>query len=663
MHFEKKDNIMRTLRFGVASVNTTVGAVKTNTNKGVRAVRELADLKCDIIVLQEQFFGGYPAEDLVQWPLFVSSQMQELLRFARETSNLDALIVVGIAVSVGGLVYNANALVCKGRIIGFVPKEHLPTYGVFYEKRVFTPGVPGMYAEIECGLNKVPFGDLVFDFPFGTLTTCVCEDSWTGRGPIGRRDALVQLVTNASPFRQGVVETRREMLRTRSADNECVLVAAYQVGGNDSLVFDGGGFFYQNGRSLMEAPRFREGTAFVDLDLDESIRLRNENTTWRTLRQSKTAEPEPRRVLVTSGPSGSSRAPVRPVVQNPFLPDPLSEPAVDPRKGALDDLIETETLGLADYVEKTGKGKVFDRILIALSGGKDSALTLLLAWLYAKRRFVHLPAEEQAAAIRSFIVCVSMPTKFNSEGTRGIARNLAEELGVDFHEEPIQEAYERECEAVTKITGEPVTKTTRGNIQARIRGMRMWNLSNELKGLWIQTGNMSEKAVGYTTIGGDLMGGYSLLGNMPKTVVTVLIAYIGSTYPRGPITELLAQRASAELADGQFDEDELMPYEILDACFLSFVGGKRAPVELYRAVRATWSDERLETVGADVAKLKEWIKRFLSLFFASIYKWVHSPQAVHLGSLDLDRERALQLPVVQSMEWLEESITKMDSLP
>ncbi len=653
---------MRTIRLGVISVDTTVGQFTTNTQKTLSSIRTLAGAKCDVIVAQENVIGGYPAEDLLQWRLFVSGQMQQLLLLAKATADISAIIVLGMAVAVNGLVYNANAVLCRGRVLGFVPKEHLPTYGVFYEKRVFSAGMPGMYELVECGDTHVPFGDLIFDCPFGTLATCVCEDSWVGNGPISRRNALVQVVTNASPFRQGVLDTRREMLRTRSADNECVLIAAYQVGGNDSLVFDGGGFFYQNGKPILEAPRWREGVAYADIDLDETIRLRNENTTWRTLRESSQPNAQARYIAISHGPVGENRAPVRKAPQNLFLPDPLAVPATDPRDAALDDLFESAVMGLGGYMEKTGGGNVFKGILIALSGGKDSALTLMQAWLYAKRRFAYLPEAEQSAAIRSFITCVSMPTEFNSSGTKDIARSLAEELGVAFHEESIQEAFERETAALMHLTGVACDRTTLGNIQARIRGMRMWNLSNATKGLWLQTGNMSEKAVGYTTIGGDLMGGYSLIGNTPKTVVPLMIAHFGKKYPLGPITELLAQRASAELAKDQFDEDDLMPYEVLDACFLHFVGEKLAPADLYRVIRSAWPDERLATIGADSARLKVWVKRFLTLFFASIYKWVQSPETVHQGGLDLDRERALQLPVVQSPEWMEDSIAEISTL-
>jgi NAD+ synthase (glutamine-hydrolysing) len=191
----------------------------------------------------------------------------------------------------------------------------------------------------------------------------------------------------------------------------------------------------------------------------------------------------------------------------------------------------------------------------------------------------------------------------------------------------------------------------------------MWNWANSAKGMWLQTGNMSEKAVGYTTVGGDLMGAYSLIGNLPKTMVITLLEHLYKKHRWPAVGELLATKASAELAEGQEDEKDLMPFPVLDACFALFAGEKLMPVDLYRRIRSMWTDEDLAVLRPDYRKgmLKVWVKRFLRLFVGSIFKWVQAPQTVHLGSLDLDRERALQLPVVQSMEWLD--VDAIDGLP
>jgi NAD+ synthase (glutamine-hydrolysing) len=497
----------------------------------------------------------------------------------------------------------------------------------------------------------VPFGDLLFRFPFGTLAVEVCEDLWVPDGPSLRRAASgaeIMVNVSASPFRGGVVETRRELIATRAADHEVTLVYVNQFGGQDSLVFDGGGYVNQNGRMMFEAERWREGWSSVMVDVDRTRRRRRENTTYRAHAEAYLETHEAVRTLEVPLPgyeAPSSGFPT-PRSKNFFVPEPTSEVLW------YEDLLAAMKTGLAGYFEKTG---AFDRMGIALSGGKDSALTLLLAWSYARERGLD-PKE--------FIHCFSMPTRFNSEKTKGIARKLAEELGVTFREIPIGEAFEREVKAAEAMLppGETLPRLARQNIQARIRGMRMWNWANASRGMWLQTGNMSEKAVGYTTVGGDLMGAYSLLGNLPKTIVIRLLDYLREKHRFEALEELMKTEASAELEEDQEDERDLMPFPVLDACFALFAGEKMMPAELYRAIRAMWTDDELRRMRPDYRSgmLKEWVKRFCRLFVGSIFKWVQAPQAVHLGALDLDRERALQLPVVQSPEWLE--IDAIDAL-
>ncbi|HSO39110.1 MAG TPA: nitrilase-related carbon-nitrogen hydrolase, partial [Labilithrix sp.] len=223
---------MRLIRIAIASVNTTVGAVRSNVDRALEVGRKAAADGATIVVLNEQVIAGYSPEDLVQWRSFVDAQWVELRRFAKETANEEAAFAIGLTVSRGSHLYNAAAMVQGGRILGIVPKEKLPTYNVFYEARVFARGAPGLLDEI----HGVPFGDLVFDFDFGTVALEVCEDLWSPDGPMRRRSyagAEVNLNLSASPFRLGVFSTRREMIATRSSDNQCVVAYANLIGGND----------------------------------------------------------------------------------------------------------------------------------------------------------------------------------------------------------------------------------------------------------------------------------------------------------------------------------------------------------------------------------------------------------------------------------------------
>jgi NAD+ synthase (glutamine-hydrolysing) len=195
--------------------------------------------------------------------------------------------------------------------------------------------------------------------------------------------------------------------------------------------------------------------------------------------------------------------------------------------------------------------------------------------------------------------------------------------------------------------GETVTELTKQNIQARIRAQRMWNWSNSASGLFLQTGNMSEKAVGYTTIGGDLMGALGVLANVPKTVVMALLEYIEEKEGYEGIRQVTSRPAGPELAPNQKGEDELMPFPILDACFHLFAAEKLLPEEVAGVLREMFPELPGEQIDG-------YVRKFTRLFVRSIYKWVQSPISLHIGHLDLDRERALQLPVISSDEWLYE---------
>ena len=646
---------MRLIKIGLANINTMVGAFRSNTDKAIARAAEMDAAGCTVGCFQEQVIGGYPAEDLVQWRSFVEEQWTELRRFAKATAKLKggAVFTVGLTVEHGGHVYNAAAVVCRGRILGVVPKEKLPTYGVFYENRTFSHGQPGRVVRLK--RDDVPFGDLVFSLPFGVMAVEICEDIWSPDGPMRRRAySGAELVVNlsASPWRAGIQSSRREMISTRAADNQATVVYVNQVGGNDSLVFDGGGYVNQNGRLYVEAPRWREGLTWQVVDLDRTARQRHENTTWRGDAEEYLKKHGPVEAIeFAAGPKANAgHAYPTPANKSFFIPE--DRPIVGARREYFSDLVEAMIMAFDYTVKLRRPGPVG----IALSGGKDSVLTLIIAYLHAQRLFAGLGAGERQKAVREHIWCFSMPTHFNTETTKGISRRLCEELGVTFREQPIEEAFKREVAAAQEMLGpdRELTPITVQNIQARIRGSRMWNWANSSGAFWLQTSNMSEKAVGYTTIGGDMMGAYSLIANLPKTVVIELLRFLAEEYGWQGVKDVLATKASAELAAGQEDEKDLMPFPVLDACFALFAGEKMEPAEVYEVVRSMFSDDELKAMAPsyEPGQLRRWVEKFSQLFVRSIFKWVQTPESVHLGSLDLDRERALQLPVVQSPEWL-----------
>lgn len=649
---------MRLVKIAVASVNSTVGAVRSNVDRAIAMAREMAADDVTLAVFPEQVVGGYATEDLVQWRGFVASQRQELERFAAETAGLATVFALGLTVGHGGDLYNAGALVHRGKLLLFTAKEKLPTYNIFYEARTFSAGVP----HLSLDADGVPLADAVVAFDFGTVALEVCEDIWSPDGPMRRRcysGAEIVLNLSASPFRAGVVSTRREMIATRAADNQCTVVYANLVGGNDGLVFDGGGFVNQNGRPVLEARRFHEGWEAAVVDLDRTQRCRREASTWRTDAERFRASERTVPTLAVDGTTADRsrlRYPLPLGYSTPkgaggpvdsgdypsfFLPV-RGEVTLAPRDALLDDFFEALALGVADYFRKTG---AFDKLGIALSGGRDSCLSVLVAYRAIERLHPDLTGDALRAKVREMLHTFYMPSRYSSDGTRLASERMAEDVGATFAIVPIDEAFESERDVTRTMLGrEPLTPVTEQNIQARLRGARMWNWANTSRALFLQTGNMSEKSVGYTTVGGDLEGCFSVIANLPKTVVVAMLERLHRRYGFEGIAAVLATMAGPELASAQSGEAELMPFSVLDACLYLYAGEKLSEDEVAEALPALFPE-------LPAAQLAAWTKKFATLFTRSIFKWVQAPLAIHVGSLDLDRERALQLPVVQRTEW------------
>lgn len=649
---------MRLVKIGIGNVDTTVGAVRSNTDRVIQTARQMADDAVTVGCFPEQCLGGYPPEDLVQWRGFVDAQRGQLERLARETEDLPTVLVVGLSVVLDGRIFNAAAVVHRGALLGLVPKEKLPSYRVFYEARTLARGMPYMDVDLE----GVRFGDFNFEFDFGVMAVEVCEDAWSPDGPMRRRcysGAELSVNVSSSPYRIGIVGTRKEMLATRSADNEATVVYANNVGAQDGLIFDGGGYVFQNGRLVMEAPRFREAVSSHVVDLDRTRRLRTENSTWRSDCEQflRVREPVPkirserqcadRSELSYPAPPGGEffLPPEEPVTALATPPGAMDMPPT-PREVVLDDIYEALALGVHDYYVKTSAFRCFG---IAVSGGRDSVLTLLVARRAIERLHPGLDGDELDAAVSAAITAFYMPTRFSGSATRAAAERICADVGVELREISIDEAFERELEATRKMLGgEEPDEITRQNIQARLRGARMWNWANSADALFLNTGDMSERAVGYTTIGGDLEGALAVISNVPKTVVVALLERLHERLGHQGIRDCLDTRASPELAPDQDSEEELMPFPVLDACLYLFGEEKMSPDEVARALPSIFPEE-------DASRLAEWSRAFSGRFVRSIYKWVQSPLSLHIGRLDLDRERAFQLPVVQRTEWADDT--------
>ncbi len=560
------------MRLALAQINTVVGDLDGNRSRILTRLEEARDAGADLVLFPELAITGYPPEDLLLRPGFIRAAQRSVEELAKSAKGITALVG---APHLDADLYNACFVLADGEIRGIYRKRFLPNYGVFDEDRYFAPGHD---------LLLLRFGEVL-------VGPTICEDIWQP-GPPATDLAIAgaQLVANisASPFHVGKDREREEMLRVRARDNSCFVALCNAVGGQDELVFDGHSVVIDDeGELVARAPGFEETLLVVDLDPVAAVGRRLRDVRRRALARDRGA------TRATEVALGEPRA--QKDVRHPE-PAPL-----------LDDLEQMRLaleLGLRDYVEKNGFGSV----VIGLSGGIDSALTAALAVDALGAGRVH---------------GVSMPSRYSSEGTRGDARRLGESLGIDFREIEIEPVVEAFTGTLAEAFAGREPDLTEENLQARIRGTLLMALSNKFGWLVVATGNKSELSVGYSTLYGDLAGGFALLKDVYKTDVFRLAKWLNERAGRELIPQSIIERApSAELRADQLDEDSLPPYPKLDEVLEAYV-------ELDR------SREELSEDGFD----PEVVERALAMIDRAEYKRRQAPPGVKLRPKAFGRDR------------------------
>ncbi|MDQ6810905.1 MAG: NAD+ synthase, partial [Actinomycetota bacterium] len=495
-------------------MNATVGDIAGNAERIRAGQRAAAEAQADLVLFPELALTGYPPEDLLLREDFLANTRLALEQLAAATRGVVA--VVGFPERVED-VYNAAAVLADGAIHAIYRKVYLPNYGVFDEQRYFQAGIAGA----------------VIDLDQHRVGLTVCEDIWEP-GPPATQEALAgaTLIVNisASPYHAGKGLERERMFAQRARDNVACVAFCGLVGGQDELVFDGHSCVVDHtGVTIARAAQFREELLVCDVDLEGAAAARLRAGSHRPAARSAMG---PRAQALAPLP-----APTRGASSSPRIAGSLANPIVP----AEAEVYAALTLGLHDYVEKNG----FERVVLGLSGGIDSALVACLA--------ADALAPEQVST-------VIMSSRYSSSTTQDDAHALARTLGVRVHELPIEgvmEAYTRtlahELQAgeAAAETGEDLTEE---NLQARTRGNLLMALSNRFGWLVLTTGNKSEMSVGYTTLYGDLAGGFAVIKDVPKTLVYGLCRWRNSPAAAGaydlqaPIPDSIIQRApSAEL--------------------------------------------------------------------------------------------------------------------
>ena len=566
------------MRLALAQINTTVGDLDGNRACILARLAEAKDAGADIALFPELAVTGYPPEDLLLRPSFVRAAERSLAQIAREARGIVAFVGVP---HLDRDLNNACAVCAAGEVKALYRKRFLPNYGVFDEHRYFAPGRD---------LFLLQHGEAL-------IGPTVCEDVWQP-GPPATDLALAgaQLIVNisASPFHVGKDREREQMLATRARDNVCYVAFVNAVGGQDELIFDGHSVVLDDeGRVLARAPGFEEALLILDVEPEETVGRRLRDVRRRSLESEREEAPEVPVLHI-----GSPRAPEGQAV----------EPQLAPLLDDLEQMRRALELGLRDYVEKNG----FEEVVIGVSGGIDSALAAAIASQALGPERVHL---------------VSMPSRFSSEETRRDARRLAEGLGGDFLELPIEPIVVSSLETLAGVFAGREPDTTEENIQARIRGVLLMALSNKFGWLVVATGNKSELSVGYATLYGDMAGGFALLKDVFKTDVFRLARYLNEKAGREVIPQSIIDRApSAELRDDQLDEDSLPPYPALDQVLEAYV-------ELDR------SREDLTTDGFD----PDVVDRALEMIDRAEYKRRQAPPGVKLRPKAFGRDWRLPI--------------------
>ncbi len=519
---------MRTLRIALAQINPTVGDLDGNTELILRYSRAAEAQGADVIAFPELALTGYPPEDLLFKRQFLDEVDRHLERIVASTG--DALLIVGAPHREDGKLYNGAAVARGGELVTVYHKIFLPNYGVFDELRYFQPGK-------ECP---------VITHRGVRLGLCICEDIWYPAGPPAvQRAAGAEVVVNinGSPYYRGRGGERQAMLAERARDSGLALAYVNMVGGQDELVFDGQSLAYDHtGRLIGRAAQFEEALLTVEIDADAIAKGRAPLSDVESL--ADIGEPAFYMASETTKPARDRAAPASIAAEL----DPLAE------------VYAALVMGTRNYIEKVG----FQGAVIGLSGGIDSALTTTIA-------------VDALGADR--VTVFFMPSQYTADQSAEDSATLAQSLGVRMVTLPIRpvfDAYLRELEPIFDGHAPDVTEE---NIQARVRGNLLMAASNKFGWIVLTTGNKSEMGTGYSTLYGDLAGGFAVIKDVPKTLVRELSAHVNRVRGREVIPQSILDRPpTAELRHDQKDEDSLPPYSVLDPILEAYIE-KDSPVE------------------------------------------------------------------------------------
>jgi NAD+ synthase (glutamine-hydrolysing) len=570
--------VRQPLRIALAQVNPTVGDLEGNSRLIIDWIGRARDQGADLVCFPELVLTGYPPEDLILKRGFVRDNLKQLDFVTRATKGIAA--VIGF-VDDDGANFNAAAFMHDGELKAVYHKVFLPNYGVFDEQRYFEPG------------HRCP----IFALRGLRIGVSICEDCWYPSGPMAweaHHGAELLVNINGSPYHAGKRAPREAMVGERAANYGTFVAWVNTVGGQDELVFDGNSVvFGPRGEVLAHAPSFVEELLLCDIDVDAAKAIRPIEKIRREAEGAERLELVVSEVALGATSDRDSKPPIAARIAKPL-------------EGAAE-IYAAVVLGTHDYIRKQD----FQKVVIGLSGGVDSALTAAIAC---------------DALGPENVIGVRMPSRHTSAESLEDAGLVAVALGMqlqDFSIEPPHRGFEEILAPVFKGTKPGVAEE---NLQPRIRATILYALSNKFGYIVLSTGNKSELATGYGTLYGDMAGGYAVLKDITKTTVYELCRYRNSLSPAIP-ERVLTKAPSAELKPGQKDTDSLPPYDELDPILHGYIEEDRSPEELVAA------GHRPETVA-----------RVVQLVDRSEYKRRQAPPGVKITPRAFGRDR--RMPIV-----------------
>ena len=628
------------LKTAAATPTIRVADPAYNAQEIAGLLKQAARQGVKFLVFPELCLTGYTCGDLFLQPLLLSGAEQGLAAILEESKSLPLLAAVGLPVAVEGKLYNCAAVFSQGKLLGLVPKLHIPNYSEFYEQRHFTSGA-GTAGEVTLCGQTVPFGEkLLFrceDFPLFTAGFEICEDLWVAQPPSGdlaEAGALVIGNLSASDEMIGKEDYRRQLVSSQSARLVSGYVYADAGYGESStdLIFAGHNLIGENGSILTESKLFENQLVATELDLSKLAQERRRLTTYRQGREGDF------RVVSFSLPVEETTL-TRWVDPHPFVPSDETQ-----RTRRCESIFAMQTTGLCKRLEHSHSKTA----VVGLSGGLDSTLALLVAARAMKR--LGRPASD--------VVAVTMPCFGTTSRTRSNAETLAQLLGVTFRTVDLKESVLLHFKDIGHDVEDHSVVYENG--QARMRTLVLMNIANQTGGLVIGTGDLSELALGWATYNGDHMSMYGVNASIPKTLIRHMVRYVADTGEepglRQVLLDILDTPVSPELLPptgegtiAQVTEDLVGPYELHDFFLYYGIRWGFEPKKVYRLCRYALGDVY------DNATILKWLETFYRRFFAQQFKRSCLPDGPKVGSMTLSPRGDWRMPSDASAAlWLEQ---------